>query len=89
MVDKITLSNVVNGSHACLICVVAEILQCLLDKLPITSARLVAEVRATALEYLDNVASRWAGDPNPHHARESCAEITRSSSSTLSNRVAL
>jgi hypothetical protein len=89
VVNKIALSNVIDGSHTGASGIVAEILQGLLDQPPITPKRLVPEACSTAFEYFGDVASRRAGNTNPPHTRESGVELTRSSSSIISNRVAL
>jgi hypothetical protein len=56
MIEKVALADVVDRLHAHRRRVVAEILQRLLDKRPITPARLIAEFRTTAPEYLGDVA---------------------------------
>ena len=85
VVEKITLPDVIDGLHADSVCVGPEIFQCLVDKLPITLARLAAEFCTTVSKYLGDVASRWAGDANPPHTLGSRVEIVFSSLSTLSN----
>ena len=67
VVEKITLPDVIDGLHADSVCVGPEIFQCLVDKPPITLARLVAEFCTTVSKYLGDVAYRWAGDANSPH----------------------
>jgi hypothetical protein len=67
VVEKMPLSNVIDGLHADSVCVSLEIYQCVVEKPSITLARLIAEFCTTVSKYLGDVASRWAGDANPPH----------------------
>ena len=89
MVNKIALSNVIDGPHTGASGIVAEVMQGLLNQPSITPTRLVTEVCSTAFEYFAQVASCRAGNTNPPHTRECGVEVTRSSSSIISNRVGL